>query len=521
MLAFAACYSAPERAPVDDAPSPLPARVRRLSNHELAGVARALAPDVVVTLPSEPNVDGYDNQDESLVVTGPKLDALVELADAVAASVARGFVCAASEPRERCLSAFAERLALRLYGRRLSTDERSRLALLDASTQAASSEPFDGPRVVAKAMFLSPHTLYRTELGPEGALPSPDAADPSTSLVRLEPHELASAISFLFTGARPTAELLASAERGELDGSRGRERAARDLLATADGRREVERLVRAWLGVTDLSELYKLPEAHPAFSMALRDDMDRELSRFIDATIHGGDGTLRALFATPRAFPTAILGAVYGADLLAPPDAAAGTPTDPTFRRGIVSLAGFLAVHATADATNPVDRGLVVRARMFCDDFAAPPIAAQMLTIDPLDAAKTTREKFEVHGKDPACAGCHAAIDAAGFGLEGYDSMGRRREREYGRPVDTSGELIGTDVAGPFRGAGELGQKLAESDDVRRCFARQVYRFASGRREASSSDVRELAEGLAAGRATDALVRYVVSDSFVWRRPQP
>ena len=48
------------------------------------------------------------------------------------------------------------------------------------------------------------------------------------------------------------------------------------------------------------------------------------------------------------------------------------------------------------------------------------------------------RQLTEKHSSDPRCAGCHARIDAFGYALEGFDAIGRRRDRDLGdRPIDT------------------------------------------------------------------------------------
>ncbi|MCA9693921.1 MAG: DUF1585 domain-containing protein, partial [Myxococcales bacterium] len=48
---------------------------------------------------------------------------------------------------------------------------------------------------------------------------------------------------------------------------------------------------------------------------------------------------------------------------------------------------------------------------------------------------------------------------------------------------DASGELVDSDVAGPFVGAVELAERLAASAQVRRCVILQWYRYALGRAE--------------------------------------
>ena len=49
----------------------------------------------------------------------------------------------------------------------------------------------------------------------------------------------------------------------------------------------------------------------------------------------------------------------------------------------------------------------------------------------------------EKHTSDPMCYGCHRRMDAYGYSLEGFDAIGRRRERDLGdRPIDTHAKTM-------------------------------------------------------------------------------
>jgi hypothetical protein len=87
------------------------------------------------------------------------------------------------------------------------------------------------------------------------------------------------------------------------------------------------------------------------------------------------------------------------------------------------------------------------------------------------------------------CVSCHMLIDPIGSGFEHYDAIGSYRlEDEEGEAIDASGELVVSDVDGPFYGAVELGQQLAQSDSVRQCFTRQWFRFALQRMDRTDDD---------------------------------
>jgi hypothetical protein len=97
---------------------------------------------------------------------------------------------------------------------------------------------------------------------------------------------------------------------------------------------------------------------------------------------------------------------------------------------------------------------------------------------------RTTRELDELHAQNPSCAACHSMLDSVGFNFEDLDAAGRFRSRENAVPIDTRGELTQTDSSGVTLNHSELASRLAKSDWVRECMARQVFRFYFGQVEA-------------------------------------
>jgi hypothetical protein len=194
-------------------------------------------------------------------------------------------------------------------------------------------------------------------------------------------------------------------------------------------------------------------------------------------------------------------------------------------RRGVLSLGGWLSAHSPVHRTSPVDRGLAVRSRVFCQGLPAPPADAQFAAPDASDGVTTTRQKFEAHTAQEACAGCHAQMDPIGFGLEMMDAMGRYRDNEAGLPIDSSGMLTDTDVDGSFTGPAELGDKLVASRQVRDCFVTQLFRYVEGRTERPEDQcvLAQLRQTFAAGdgNIAELLVRMVLERSFGARRFEP
>jgi hypothetical protein len=506
------------------------ARVRRLANVEVEAVVTDLlgsAQGITAGFLDDPRPHGYDNDADELVVSESKFDELGTVAERVgakltdAAHLSSMAACGPGSAAEACALGFVDSITRRAWGRPADPDERSRLMHVFGAG-ADTANPGDrsaGLALVAEAILLSPHFIYRSELGantaPGDSNPAPDGATTLTG------PEIASAISFLTRGARPDLPLLEAGLAGQLRDPSTRAAHATRLLATAEGRHQMARFVRSWLGIDDVGVINKDLAVFPEFTPQLRQAIARELATFLDHVL-ATSGSLDDLLLADVTFPGPAEAVIYGQDdLLDPIGDFSQVRVDPTRRRGLLGSPAFLARHALVGQTNPVERGLLVRSQILCQDLGPPPPSAQAMT--PTGGPETTtRSKYEAHQKDPSCRGCHQFLDALGFGFEQFDAIGRFRSHEGANPVDASGVLAGSDVDGVFVGPAALAERLQRSAMVRRCLVQQLWQFALGR-EVAPADAPEIdyltwrfAE---AGQSIPKLmVALVARPSFILRR---
>ena len=146
-----------------------------------------------------------------------------------------------------------------------------------------------------------------------------------------------------------------------------------------------------------------------------------------------------------------------------------------------------MALHAHANQTSPVHRGLFVRKQLLCDSPPPPP-ANVVIDLPVLDAKLTTRQRFSQHATSAFCGSCHQLMDPIGLGFEGFDPVGRMRTTKNGIAVDTSGELLHTDVDAKFAGPVDLANKLAVSQQVEDCAVTQWFRYGYGRDDSGDAD---------------------------------
>jgi hypothetical protein len=521
----------PEYVPTPTASPPAaralsPRRLRRLTNAEMENVYADLLGGERLPLGRgflpDPTSEGFDNDAVLLGMGTSKSEEVVTAAERVAAALVAPAAleqqapCPSGADARGCARSFATRAAGLAWGRPPTEQELGRLeqVFMTGATETEPSASYAGGiSLAAEAILSSPHFVYRSELG---QLP----ADPAATEVTLDGPEIASALSFLFRGSRPDQELRQAALAGSLADPEARAAHARRLLATPEGRRRIDWFIRSWLGLTDVAMLNKDLGAYPVFTTAVRQAMDREVSVFIDHVLVEQQGRLDELFVADYSFPARVEGLIYGPDT----DGLVGNHTKVKLapnRRGLLSSPAFLAAHALISQTNPVERGLMVRGRLLCQEVPPPPpeVAAQTPGGGP---ELTTRAKYEAHQKEPSCAGCHRMIDPIGFGFEQFDPIGRFRTKEGDHPVDARGELVGTDVDGTFIGPAALSQRLVRSNQFRQCFVQQLVRFVEGRavQPDDSPEIRYLTHRLelADHQIGEVLVALVQRPSFILRK---
>lgn len=499
--------------------SPGPRVLRLLTRREYAATVSDLLgvePPPVDEIPTEPLVDGYDNDAAASVVTARHVDAYMQLAEevadqAVTESAPTLVGCMPEDPE--CPRLFVEALGRRALRRPLTGEEVD--LYVDLFDPAATEGDFyEGVRLVVRSLLVNPEFLYRSELGePEGE-----------GLYRLTPYEVAAALSYGLWGTMPDDELLDAAASGELDATPGIEAQARRLLDHPRGRAQVNEFVTQWIGTGPLLLTNKDAQIYPGFTPELREAMAAEQAAFVEHVLYEGTGTLEELLQADYVLVSDTLAAFYGlplpgSDVPVRVELPAGSQ-----RGGLFTLGSVLASHAHPNESSPVKRGVFVRERLLCQELPSPPPDVDA-TPPELDPNATTRERFGQHSSDPACKGCHELIDPLGFGFEAYDGVGAFRATENGLPIDATGQVVQLEPGAapvPFDGPHELAAILAEARTTNACAVHHWVRFTAGRDMTAEDQctVETLADRLvqSGGDLHEMFLDSVRLDAFVYRQ---
>ncbi len=459
----------------------------------------------------------FDNDFTLQTASEPLIKGMELLAGDLAATVvetealrAAVVPCAPSGPDDAvCFREFLRSFGRRALRRPLSDAELDTYgALLDYAVEA--DDFWFGVQAGLRLFLQHPEFVYRVEIGE----PVPDEPE----LRRLGDFELSARLSYFLVGTTPPDWLLDTAEAGGLADGEGVRDAAQMLLGDARARARIDRFHALWLKYEQLS------------GEGIYGQMRDESDALVERVVFDERGAWTDVLESTETWLTPELAEHYG--LPAPAGAAGWVPYGDSGRMGLLSHGSFLSVGAKFGDTSPTQRGLLVRAFLFCQEIPKPPpdlmvdIDEPPAGADP-DACKSDRYYMS---REPACKSCHALMDPIGFGLEAYDASGAIRQTELGRPECTiagDGEFVGLASGdATFNGPAELARIAVDSGLVEACVAKQLYRFAVGRTELDEHDeaLLERLVGEAGGAGAFDMLgfveQYVASDAFRYRREE-
>ncbi len=499
------------------------APLRRLTRVEYNNTVRDLLGDTAQpanAFPPDARGAGFDTDALGNDVTTSLLRQMMIAAEEVAAragkAAARLAGCRAGEAEADCGARFARGFGERAFRRPLEAAEAEAFVAAFERGRGAGGGLAGGVQAVVESALQAPDFLYLVETG------GTKTAEPG--VLRLTPHQLAARLSYFVLRTTPDEALLAAAREGKLDRPEGIAAEVDRLLALPRGKAGAEDFYAQWLDLDAALSLQKNTTDAPWFTAAVRTAMRAEARAFVDHAVFGAEADgFATLFAAPYSFLNADLAPIYGL-ATPPPKEHTRVALDPERRAGILTQPSFLAAAARANDSAPVKRGLFVIERLLCETIAPPPSDVDV-SLPASPKAKTTRQLFEDHAKDPRCAVCHTLIDPFGFAFEAYDGVGRYREREKELPVDPAGELKLGDVAGRIGGAVELAGRIAGSRQARGCLVQHWFRYAFGRKETAEDtctiDALEARFEASRGNLRALVVEVATSDAFRHRRTEP
>ena len=378
-----------------------------------------------------------------------------------------------SKAAERpCAEEIISRLGTRAYRHTLTAHDKQ--ALMGFYTRGAAQGGFEeGIRSALQAMLSSPYFVFRFEKTPVGIADGQD--------YKLNDFELATRLSFFLWGSIPDDELIRLASAKKLSDPKTMEREVRRMLADPKSEALSSRFAYQWLRLQDLDKVRPDAFFFPDYDQQLADDMRKETQLFFNDIV-SHDRSILDVFNANYTFVNERLARHYGIHNIAGNDFQRVYYPDST-RRGILGQGSILVQTSLANRTSPVLRGKWVMEVLL--NSPPPPPPPNVPTLDETQDGKdgrplTTRERMEIHRKNPTCNACHQYMDPIGLSLDNFDVTGQWRWRENAVELDTRGNLYdGTPVSNPQQLVNAL---LKMPTPLLRAFTGNLMAYALGRR---------------------------------------
>jgi hypothetical protein len=347
----------------------------------------------------------------------------------------RIFVChpGGAEEELPCAREILTKLARRAYRRPATEDDIA--DLLPFYEEGRAEGDFDtGIQFALERLLVSPQFLYRIERQPAGI--SPGAAYAVSDI------ELASRLSFFLWSSIPDDELLQTAIDGALREPRTLQAQVQRMLADPRSESMVTNFAAQWLFLRDVEA--KEPDIFlfPDHDVTLMSALERETELFVDSVLRGGGSVVDLLTAT-HTFVNERLAKHYGIPNVQGSHFRRLELGADGRRSGLLGQGSILTVTSYSTRTSPVLRGKYVLDNLLAAPPPPPPPDVPALATEDEEggAPLTMRDAMVKHRANPVCASCHAKMDPIGFALEHFDAVGRWRDDDAGKPIDTASEL--------------------------------------------------------------------------------
>jgi hypothetical protein len=351
---------------------------------------------------------------------------------------------------------FIEFFGRRAFRRPLSATEVDRLEEVfntGAALSGSASSFTIGAGLVIESVLQSPHFLYRTELGTNGA--------------PLSGYELASKLSFLLRGTTPSDDLLDAASRGELDTIDGAVSLAAQMIEAPEA---VEVFSEFHRELFEFARFADIAKDVSEFNPAVNAELEEASVMFFDRIYSEGFG-LAEVLTTTQGYVGPLLADLYDVQ---PPSAM--TLMDLGAERpGYFSQIPFLLLYGENENADAIHRGVHLNFDVLCAQVPPPPGDVPAISGS---GGQTDRERIEA-GTSPCGDGCHDAyINPLGFAYENFDGLGRMRTTDNDMPVNTASSYPFADGTREFAGAPDLMAAMASTEMAHACYAKHIAGYA-------------------------------------------
>jgi mono/diheme cytochrome c family protein len=361
---------------------------------------------------------------------------------------------ASDKDRAAKVEAFCAELVAKAFRRPLTGEQKNLFVTLPLRS-AAKLE--DGVKRVVLLTLKSPRFLY---LGLEGTQP--------------DDFTIAERLSFGLWDSLPDTALMKAAAEGKLRTHEQVTEQARRMLGDARTRGKMQYFLHRWLQMNHIEDLAKDQNLFPGFTPEIISDLRTSLNLFLEDVVWTESSDYRRLVLEDDFFVNGRLAKFYGVSTDATEDFVR-VQLDPKQRSGVITHPYLLAAFSYNKSSSPIHRGVFLTRNIVGRALRPPPIAVAFKDAD-FKPGMTMREKITELTRPQACHSCHSVINPLGFALENFDAVGRFRDKDGNRPVDTAADYT-KDDGGIVRlkGARDVAEFAVNSEHAHHAFIEQLF----------------------------------------------
>ena len=294
----------------------------------------------------------------------------------------------------------------------------------------------------------------------------------------LDAYDVASRLSFALWDSIPDQPLLEVAAKCQLGKPEQVEAQAGRMSRDPRSSQKMREFLMSWLRLEGTPDLSKDPKTFPEFTNEVIADLRTSLEMTLDDFIASEKPDQRVLLNGTDWYANDRMAKIYDVKL-APGTGfrkVVKTSDKPkTGRTGVITHPYMMAHLAYTKSTSPIHRGVFLSRNVLGRGIKPPPIAVSPLAPD-LHPDLTTRQRVALQTSPSACVTCHNTINPLGFALEHFDAIGRYRDQEKGKPIDSTGDYLnksGSTVR--FDGSEQLGEFLGTAEEPQLAIVMQLF----------------------------------------------
>lgn len=280
------------------------------------------------------------------------------------------------------------------------------------------------------AILTSPEFLF---LGEE------KSAKKDSKKVKLEAHEMASRLSYMFLKEPPTQQVLENASK-LLEDESFLDETIDAFMANPKSDRFIDEFFNQWLGLKEYDHVVLQPKQFEFFDNSKQYSVKKQPLEFIKYIIKN-DLKLTNIIDSDFTVTNAIMAAFYEdfknhKNIPGDRFEKISLTEENRHRGGILGMPAVQTIGSTGERNAPVERGAWILRKLL--NSPPPPPPPNVDQLENRDKTLTIRQKLEKHKDIPQCYSCHKKIDDLGLAMENFDVIGRWQKQAKN---DTAGYM--------------------------------------------------------------------------------